>query len=510
MADVMQNRVKLMANRNTQLILFILGFGIFMFSRRSELFPTIGWAIIVAPIFILRFIRTQKRHAIFLTFFGFLLSLNIALFGLFNAENWFTTLVGNLIRSSLLCVLFFIPYMLDKLIYKRVKLPGAIRTLVFPVMVTAILFLSSLEGPFDGDVAKDIYAQGPLFFQQSASLFGLWGFVFMYSWIASSINYLWENNFKWEPVKTAFIVFLSSFLLVSGFGLFKLQSVSNQNQDTVKIAAAVLIPPDGKAVSMMDIFKSKQTSPFESTLNRIEEMSKRAVGNSAKIISFQEHAIIVAEDDQDKLLKELQRIAKENNLYLNLAYAYFVKDGKGRNINLLISPEGAVLIHYAKRYLMGLGELGETGVFEKGKEIIQTADTPYGLFGVSTCRDMSFPSFIRQAGKKNVDVMLGPSYDFPKSVTPSYYLRAVENGFSFVRPTYNGISYAVDYNGNILAWMDSEQSKDGMMYADVPINGVETLYVCWGDLLGWTSIIVALFFITYALMRKSLMNKVSA
>lgn len=499
-----------MTKKYTRLVLFILGFGTFMFSRRSELVPTIGCAIIVAPIFILRFIRTQERHGIALTFIGFLLSLNIALFGLFNLENGFTTLVANSIRNSLLGVLFFIPCMLDKLIYQRIKLPGAIRTLVFPVMVTAILFLSSLEGPFDGDVAKDIYAQGPLFFQQSASLFGLWGFVFMFSWIASFVNYSWEKNFQWKPVKTPFIVFLSSFLLLSGFGLFKLQSFSTRNHDTVKIAAAVLIPPDGKAVSMMDIFKSKQTSPLESTLNRIESMSKTAAMNSAKIISFQEHAIVVAEDDQDKLLKELQRIAKQNDLYLNLAYAYFSQVGKGLNMNLLINPEGALLIQYAKRYLLGFGELGETGVFKKGPENIQTAATPYGVIAVSTCRDMSFPSFIRQAGKKNVDVMLGPSYDFPKSVTPSYYLRAVENGFSFVRSTYNGISYASDYSGNILAWMDSEQSKDGMMYADVPIKGVRTLYPCWGDLLGWASMIGALLFIIYASMRKLFDKKISA
>ena len=106
--------------------------------------------------------------------------------------------------------------------------------------------------------------------------------------------------------------------------------------------------------------------------------------------------------------------------------------------------------------------------------------------------------------------MLGPSYDFPKSVTPSYYLRAVENGFSFVRSTYNGISYAIDYTGNILGWMDSEQSKDGMMYADVPTKGVRTLYPCWADLLCWASMIGALFFIIYASMQKRLVKKISA
>ena len=493
-----------MTKKRIQLILFLLGFGIFMFSRRSELFPTVGCAIIVAPIFILRFIRTQERHALALTLIGFLLSLNIALFGLFNLNSGFATLVMNFIRSSLLGVLFFIPYILDKLIYDRIKLPSAIRTLVFPAMVTAILFLSSLEGPFDGDVAKDIYAQGPLFYQQSASLLGLWGFVFTFSWIASYVNYLWENHFQWKTAKSASIVLLSVLLLLSGYGLFKLHAFSTLNQDTVKIAAAVLIPPDGKTVSMMDVFNSRQTSPFENTMNRIEALSRKAARNSSKIVSFQEYAIVITDDNREKLVTQLQRISKENDLYLNLAYGYYAKDEKGLNMNLLISPKGSTLIHYAKRYLLGFGEIGETSVFKKGPEIIQTANTPYGVIGVSTCRDMSFPSFIRQAGKKNVDLMLGPSYDFPKSVSPSYYLRAIENGFSFVRSTYNGISYAIDCSGKILAMMDSDQSKDGLMYADIPMKGTRTFYSRWGDLLGWTSVLAALCLVVYAFVRERL------
>ena len=52
---------------------FFLGFGIFMFTRRSEIVPTIGIAIISAPIFTLGFIRTQTtKKGIFLTFLGFI------------------------------------------------------------------------------------------------------------------------------------------------------------------------------------------------------------------------------------------------------------------------------------------------------------------------------------------------------------------------------------------------------------------------------------------------------
>ena len=48
---------------------------------------------------------------------------------------------------------------------------------------------------------------------------------------------------------------------------------------------------------MMDIFNNKQASPFENVMTRIEEMTKQASGNAVKVISFQEYAIIVTEED---------------------------------------------------------------------------------------------------------------------------------------------------------------------------------------------------------------------
>jgi apolipoprotein N-acyltransferase len=43
----------------------------------------------------------------------------------------------------------------------------------------------------------------------------------------------------------------------------------------------------------------------------------------------------------------------------------------------------------------------------------------------------------------------------------------------------------VDHNGKLLAEMDSDYTDTGIMYADVPTKGVNTIYVMLGDLLGW-------------------------
>ncbi|UCF98419.1 MAG: hypothetical protein JSV89_02530, partial [Spirochaetaceae bacterium] len=75
------------------------------------------------------------------------------------------------------------------------------------------------------------------------------------------------------------------------------------------------------------------------------------------------------------------------------------------------------------------------------------------------------------------------------SIVSPVYMRAIENGFSFVRPTYNGITFAEDFNGRILAQMDSTNTADGIMYADVPTRGVRTIYAKTGDLLGWICVL---------------------
>ncbi len=227
---------------------FFLGFGIFMFTRMSKLVPSISIAILIAPIFILRFIRTQPaKRGIWLTLLGFLLSMNIALWGLFEFDNASLMTFYSLIRSSLLAVLWFLPFMIDRLIYPKLKGKGIWTTLTFPIITTAIFFLSSLEGPFDdGSGTSSSFSYGSLSFVQALSLFGIWTFVFIYSWLFSVINYFWENQFHWKRIKKLAIIYPSVLLIIFLFGVLKTSSLTSPKSDTVKIAAVVLIPEDGK------------------------------------------------------------------------------------------------------------------------------------------------------------------------------------------------------------------------------------------------------------------------
>jgi len=81
-------------------------------------------------------------------------------------------------------------------------------------------------------------------------------------------------------------------------------------------------------------------------------------------------------------------------------------------------------------------------------------------------------------------------------------MRTIENGFSLVRATYNGITFASDFNGNVLNQMDFDKKEEGIMYADVPTKGVKTLYPRIGDLFGWISVLGFFGFIVVAIRKK--------
>lgn len=484
------------------LILFLLGFGIFIFTRMSKLVPTIPIAILIAPVFILRFIRTQpSKRGIWLTLLGFILIINIGLWGIFDMGGGISSLIFNLIRSTLLAILYFLPYMADRLIYPKFRDKGALSTLTFPVITTALFFFLTIEGPFEGSYQMGKFIYGPIMLKQLISLFGLPASVFVTSWFASVINYSWENKFSWKKTKKLAIVFLSIVLLIFLFGAIKTSSVPES--ETVKMASGVFIPEDGKPVRMPPMLEEKFTHPFDERMSEIENRTKIAASDGAKIVLFQEYSILINEEDREKLITKCQEIAKENNVYFAINYGYYVKEGKGENILLLIDDNGDILLDYAKKYLLGIGETVEKGVFKRGPEIIQSVDTPYGRIGLSICREIDMAKYMVQAGRQNVDIMISPAYEWPQNLVINYgYMRAIENGFSLIRATYNGISFASDFNGNVLATMDFDKKETGIMYADVPTKGVRTLYPHIGDIFGWISVLGFLVLTIFSIKNK--------
>lgn len=99
--------------------------------------------------------------------------------------------------------------------------------------------------------------------------------------------------------------------------------------------------------------------------------------------------------------------------------------------------------------------------------------------------------------------MLAPSYGFPARKCPHDYARTVENGFTRIRPTYNGISFATDPNARILTQIGNGAETSGLMMTEVPMTRLDTLYLRWVNWFGWfslavTFVLLGLFFLVKA------------
>src|SRR5262249_27663637 len=121
-----------------------------------------------------------------------------------------------------------------------------------------------------------------------------------------------------------------------------------------------------------------------------------------------------------------------------------------------------------------------------GDGIVRCLDTPYGRLSAVICYDADFPRLVGQAGTLAADILLVPAGDW-RGIDPLHTrmacFRAIEQGVNVVRPTNDGLSVACDYRGNVLAAADYFETPDHSMIAQVPIQGVQTLYGRVGDWL---------------------------
>lgn len=127
--------------------------------------------------------------------------------------------------------------------------------------------------------------------------------------------------------------------------------------------------------------------------------------------------------------------------------------GKGENRHLILDDIGAIQADCHKRFLLVLGDMGQTAVIEKGAEMILMTGSPYGGVPLAICRDMSFPRFALQVERSGTDTIC-----------------------------------AMYTNGRFLARMDRGAGEAEIMNADVPSRGVRTPHARFGDWLGWVSV----------------------
>ncbi len=452
---------------------------------------TIPLAAWLAPVFMIRFVRTQK------VFRGFILAwlgtYVMAVIGWWGMIPLPTPAVPVILAISTLTI-GGLSYLADRLLAPRLQ--GFAATLVFPTALTAMDFLSATSSPV-GSFGAQAYAQyGNLALMQLLSVTGMWGLTFLVSWFASVVNWAWERSFSWSAIRRGAAIYAGIMLLVIGYGSARLV-FSPAHEDTVRVASLTVVEYDELTVGNRDAFRREMSE----IRDRYFEQTIREARAGARIVLWPEGAAVGFAEDEAALVARGKEVAKQEGVYLAMPL-FTIQETAGRlpeNKLIAAGPAGDIVLEHVK-YGAGLLE----GI-QPGDRVLRTFSSPFGTVSGIICWDADFPAAVRQAGRNGTDILLVPSND-TRAVDPMHthmaVFRAIENGVSLVRQASGGLSIVTDPYGRVLASMDHWRASEWVMVAQVPTQGVFTIYSVIGDLFGWLALAGFVALIAWVLVRR--------
>ncbi len=497
-------KIKLLIN---SWLILLIGMLLFVFSNGHWIIPIAAW---IAPVFLLRYVRDKKGFpGLMILLILMTLASGLMLFGIIPGLLGFLTYV----LIFYYALLWWLPYLVDKLIASRIN--GFLSTLIFPLTMVSVEFINT---SFFGSWAATAYTQfDHLSLIQISSITGIWGITFLVFWLAAVVNWALENRSAGKKIRKGIGIYSAILLFVLLYGGLRL----------------AVFPPDSETVNVISFTPQKELDSYFNALeksgyNSSVSMAKTArdslsilldkvhkdmfkrndeiMGPDTGICVWPEGTISVLEEDESVFIRKGKDLAKKNKSYLLLGYMLIPQQDPANlreNKAVLINPAGAVEFEFLKAN-------ATPGATDKeGDGEIPVAETPFGRVSTAICYDMDFTSLIHKAGKQDVDIMLVPAWDW-KDIDPLHarmaVFRAIENGFSMVRQTGNGLSIAVDHQGRTLASMDHFTTTDFTMAAQLPRKGIKTIYALTGDLFALMSMLMLLVLSILSFYKKNNKN----
>ena len=433
-----------------------------------------------------------------------------------------------------------IPFLLYRLVYRQTR--GWYLTLIFPCLYVAFEYLNGFDGGGTwGSLAYTQVNNTPL--MQLTSVTGPWGVTFLITWASSILAEWYYGNRSLSTVRMPAIIFLVVVSTVYLAGTIRINPFWQQEETTVRVVGITgqnleMLQSTYEAVFgqrlEVDLHQLTQSSPelqelnkglirfienptdsiFRPTHSQMEAFQdntlnivKKEVDAGAKIVALSEGLLFSTKATEHKLIEKAQKLSEENDFYFLLSMATIIPGEVTmgskylENKALFISPKGELLNVFYKNKPVPLVEPSI-----QGDGLIPVIETEYGRVAISICYDADFPYLMRQAGKKEADIVLLPSGDW-REISPYHAymakVRAIENGFSLLRPVSGAVSIASDYYGIIKGRNEFSPADENVLVSHLPTKGVSTVYALMGDWFAWVCLMVVLTVLVFYVVRKA-------
>ena len=419
------------------------------------------------PILVLAF-RSSGRTSMFAAFSAYFLG----------SLNLFTYLT-KVLPVAIVVALLFVPAIVFAVAvlaarYAFFRLPPWAAAFAFPAALTSYEFLLSLFSPH-GTALSLAYSQTdflPLL--QVASLTGIWGVTFVLTLVPSTIAVAWTRRTA-SALGPAFAISL----VVLGYGVVRLEQP--RQQPNVRVGLATTDQSIGAA------FETENPSEALAVARAYADRISRLAARGAQVIVLPEKFVGVTPGDSAEVLKVFSDAARTAHVTV-VAGLNRIAITPLRNVAVVFASDGQVLTEYEKHHLLPGPETG----YEIGSSI-GLFPTPGARWGVAICKDMDFPAWSREYGRRGVRILAVPAWDFVQDArlhSRMAVVRGVENGFTMARVAEQGALTFSDSYGRILAEDLSAKVPEALLVWDIAPGRGNTLYTRFGDWFGWVSIIV--------------------
>jgi apolipoprotein N-acyltransferase len=305
---------------------------------------------------------------------------------------------------------------------------------------------------------------------QLASLVGVSGIGFLMAWVASAIALVIATAER-RRFRVDLFAMLAALAAVYGFGSLRLHR--EQPGDTVNVAGIVadLGPtpaglPGGEAVAR--------------NTDELFARSEQAADRGARLVVWNEAATVVQPAEESTFVKRGVEFATRRDVDLVLAYIVPLSATPFRMENkyVWISEQGEILETYHKHHPVP----GEGSV--RGEAPLRSISRPYGVVAGAICYDYDFPEMSLGHSRAGAGLVVIPASDW-RGIDPYHTqmarVRAIEGGFSILRPVRWATSGAFDGYGRQRAAMSHFEQNDRVIMATLPVQPMPTLYARIGD-----------------------------
>lgn len=330
-----------------------------------------------------------------------------------------------------------IPFVIDSFYLKFGK--GIFKLLAFPI--TRVIMERFLVGR---QFNLFLTQFGNKLLVQVAALFGDIFITFIVAFVPSAIVYmiLEKDNKPFKRTALLSLLFCTVIMVLGGMRYF----LSKRPNKSVLMAYA-----SGPQKTYYEN-PSEDDADISENLEYLDMTVEKANEKNAKVMVYAEEAFIVEGDEEDKIIEEAKKLAKENGIFILICLD--VSKGETENYNkaVFIDDKGEFLSEYIKSYLIPVVEDSE---YVEGDGVIPsnhvTIDGEDYVISYSICYDATFSDYLLTMDKKT-DLYINPSWDWEEIDDLNYRLQgvsAVEGGVTLFKPTVDGVSMVCDPFGKI-------------------------------------------------------------